>query len=341
MNDRVRLRIGGVDQWVLLRGEDGTRPVLLLLHGAKEAAFPYSPYLGRRGGLERHFLVAYWDRRGAGLSAGRNVPAESITIEQYVADTIEMVDWLRRRLGVAKVALFGASVGSLVGALAATRAPEHISALVSMGQFVNDIEATAIAYRAATTRAREHGDAKALRELDALGLPPYDFKQGWRFYAVAARIGPYADMPEMKGSFAVDMLKSLVRTPGYGIGDKIRALGKTGPLALLAPQLARYDLRIDAPRIEAPVVFLQGRLDHQTPGVLVEDYFRALDAPAGKRMIWLEESGHLAAPADLGRFQAALSDVAESLVATGAAAPLLEVLADGRGHDRSHEVPAS
>jgi pimeloyl-ACP methyl ester carboxylesterase len=312
-----------VDQWVLIRGEDRTLPVLLLLHGAKDSAFVYSPYLGRRGGLERRFVVAYWDRRGTGRSAGNHVARESITIEQYAADTLELVDWLRARFTVEKVALFGASVGSLVGALAAARAPDRISALVSMGQFVNDVEATAIAHRIATERAREQADGKATCELEEIGPPPYDFARSWRFYAIAARIGPYADMPETTAWFAVVMMRTLLRTPGYSVRDKLRALGKAGPLEILVPQLARYDLRVDVPRIDVPVVVLQGRLDHQTPGVLVEDYLRVLDAPAGKRLIWLEESGHLVAPSDLGRFQAAMCEVAESLehAAQGARSP--------------------
>lgn len=336
LNDRVRIRIGGVDQWVLLRGDDRTRPVLLLLHG-KESAFPYSPYLGRRGGLERLFVVAYWDRRGTGKSAGRHVPRESITIEQYVADTVELVDWLRARFGVAKVALFGASIGSLVGALAAKQAPERISVMVSMGQFVNDVEATAIAHRIALKRARERGDAKAIRELEEIGLPPYDASSSWRFYAVAARVGPYADMPEAKASFAVDLVKTVLRTPGYGIRDKLHALGKSGPLELLVPQLARYDLRVDVPRIETAVVFLQGRLDHQTPGVLVEDFSRGLEAPAGKRLIWLEQSGHIVAPPDLEVFQTAMSEVADTIGRAELASAPVELSAA----PRSDEVFAS
>lgn len=39
--------------------------------------------------------------------------------------------------------------------------------------------------------------------------------------------------------------------------------------------------------------FLAGRHDYKTPGVLVEEYLNALEASAGKRMFWFEESAHV------------------------------------------------
>ena len=52
-------RLGGLDQWVMIRGESVANPPLILLHGG--------PGLGETGlvrhynaALERHFTVVYW-----------------------------------------------------------------------------------------------------------------------------------------------------------------------------------------------------------------------------------------------------------------------------------------
>jgi pimeloyl-ACP methyl ester carboxylesterase len=41
-----------------------------------------------------------------------------------------------------------------------------------------------------------------------------------------------------------------------------------------------------------PVYFFAGRYDYNTPTSLIESYFQQLDAPAGKRLIWFENSAH-------------------------------------------------
>jgi len=79
--------------------------VLLVLHGSKDSVFPYARYLGRTARLEESFAVAYWDRRGSGKSATRDVPPDSITIEQYVADTLELAAWLKGHFGSPKIAV--------------------------------------------------------------------------------------------------------------------------------------------------------------------------------------------------------------------------------------------
>ena len=57
--------LGGVEQWILIRGHDVDNPVLIYLHGG-----PGSPAIlyGRFAfsGLEQHFTVVTWDQRGCG-----------------------------------------------------------------------------------------------------------------------------------------------------------------------------------------------------------------------------------------------------------------------------------
>src|SRR3954454_16597168 len=79
------VRIGGIEQWITIRGEDRENPVLLLLHGGPgDATNPWG-YAGFRNWL-KYFTVVQWDQRGAGRTFGRNgaASASTITIERMV-----------------------------------------------------------------------------------------------------------------------------------------------------------------------------------------------------------------------------------------------------------------
>ena len=69
------VKVGGIDQWIQLRGEDRANPVLLVLHGGPgwpNAVFslPLRPW-------ERYFTVIQWDHRGAGKTLRRTGKAGS------------------------------------------------------------------------------------------------------------------------------------------------------------------------------------------------------------------------------------------------------------------------
>lgn len=64
------VRLGGVEQWIQIRGEDRTNPVVLVLHGG-----PATSYMGLIPLFrpwERSFTVVQWDRRGVGRTFGHN-----------------------------------------------------------------------------------------------------------------------------------------------------------------------------------------------------------------------------------------------------------------------------
>src|SRR4051794_7467911 len=71
--------VGGVEQWLQIRGEDRANPVLLVLHGGPGS--PYSIFTPLLRSWERHFTVVHWDRRGAGRTLGRGgmPPASDLT----------------------------------------------------------------------------------------------------------------------------------------------------------------------------------------------------------------------------------------------------------------------
>src|SRR4051794_9975964 len=60
-----KVRIGGIDQWVTIRGRDRRNPVLLVLHGGPGYVLnPMNWWF--QPGWEEYFTVVEWDQRGAG-----------------------------------------------------------------------------------------------------------------------------------------------------------------------------------------------------------------------------------------------------------------------------------
>ncbi len=86
------MRIGGIDQWVSIRGNDARNPVLLMLHGGPgRVSMPSTWYF--QCGWEEYLTVVQWDQRGAGRTYADNDPqaiAATMTTERRVADTEEL-----------------------------------------------------------------------------------------------------------------------------------------------------------------------------------------------------------------------------------------------------------
>ena len=129
------VKIGGLEQWITIRGEDRKNPVLLFLHGGPgDATNPWG-YAGFRNWL-KYFTVVQWDQRGAGRTFGRNgaAAASTITIERMVQDGVELAELLSKRLQKDKIVLVGHSWGSILGVFMAKARPELFYAFVGTGQ---------------------------------------------------------------------------------------------------------------------------------------------------------------------------------------------------------------
>ena len=162
------LKLGGVDQWVMIRGESLANPPLIMLHGgpgwSETGFFRYF-----NAPLEKSFTVVYWDQRGAGKSFDRNIPRSSMTAEQFISDLDELVEAVRKRLSKTKVAIFGHSWGSVLGVLYAARFPEKVAAYVGCGQIGDWAAAESASYAFALSEAQRRGNRRAVRKLRAIG----------------------------------------------------------------------------------------------------------------------------------------------------------------------------
>jgi len=55
--------LGGIEQWITIRGASRANPVLLILHGGP--AEVASPLIEQFAPFEQDFIVVQWDQRGA------------------------------------------------------------------------------------------------------------------------------------------------------------------------------------------------------------------------------------------------------------------------------------
>ena len=167
--EKVHASINGVEQGMFIRSRDAAHPVLLYLHGG-----PGMPtyFLNRKypTGLEEDFTAVWWEQRGAGLSYNPKIPPETMTVEQFIADTLAVTDYLRSRFGKEKIYLMGHSWGSFIGIQAAARAPERYCAYIGVAQMTNQLQSETLAYEHMLQLAKETGNTRLVRKLEA--APP-------------------------------------------------------------------------------------------------------------------------------------------------------------------------
>src|SRR5262245_332779 len=125
------VRIGGVDQWVQIRGAGRANPVRLMLHPHGASLIPLTP---QYASWERHFTVVLWDRRTVGRTrrAARRSGDGEWTFDRFIADGIELVEHLRQRLGKDRVILAAHSQGTVIAVGMARRRPDLFHAYVGM-----------------------------------------------------------------------------------------------------------------------------------------------------------------------------------------------------------------
>ena len=296
-------RLGGLDQWVMIRGESVANPPLILLHGG--------PGLSETGlfrhfnaPLEKSFTVVYWDQRGAGRSFDRNIPRSSMTVEQFISDLDELVEAVRKRLGKTKVALFGHSWGSALGVLYAARFPEKVVAYVGSGQYGDAAAGEAASYAFALAEAQRRGKRRAVKKLRAIGPPPHTAKQLWteRTWVMRLEGGMRPrSLWNMGRAVLTGWESSIFDLPGSMRGFRFS-------LDAMWAEASRLNLLDLVPALEMPVFFFLGRKDHWVPGEVSLAYFEALRAPS-KELVWFEQSGHEPFVDEPARFNSTMAEL--------------------------------
>lgn len=279
--------IGGHDQTMLIRGRNLDNPVLLYLAGG-----PGGTDLGairRDVSLEEDFVVAAWDQRGAGKSYAALDPVDTFTLDQMVADTIEVTDYLRDRFGEDRIFLVGQSWGSTLGALAVQQRPELFHAFVGVGQMVSQRASDIMFWEDTLAWAEASGEAGLAATLRDNGPPPYENINDYE--PVVAYEHSWNAYPELDLS---NEMPSILFVPEYSFMDRVNAFrGFFDTAAVLYPQLQGLDFRTDIPTLGVPYYMVMGEHEARGRAVPAEEWFTALQAPHKEKVVF-EGSGHRA-----------------------------------------------
>ncbi len=257
--------------------------------------------------LEDDFVVVYWDQRACGKSFSRAIPPQSLTLEQLITDTSELIQALTQRFNVAQLYVTGFSFGGTIAALAASRHPELVRAVVCVDLDVQFDVAERVAYDFALEQATHRSNKRALRELRRIGPPPHLNSKSFGTRAKWVTNFGGANRQETYTRLLLKTLRQLVLSRDYALSDivgTLRGMGFTQDQLL--PDLANLDLFQMLPRLDIPVFLLQGRHDYVAPASSAEQYYQTLHAPKGKQLIWFDESAHMPQYEEPGKFRETL-----------------------------------
>lgn len=279
---------GGKDLGLMIRGSSTDNPVVLFLAGG--------PGGSERGAMRNHlealedtFTVATWDQRGTGTSYPALDPTDTLTLDDQVADTIEVTDYLRDRFDQDTIYLLGQSWGSTLGVLAVQEAPERYTAFIGVGQMVSQLDTDRIFYDDTLEWATENDDALA-DKLQAIGPPPYaDMLDYETALSYEHEVYPYDHSPnaEGQGGFSENFL-----VPEYTLTDQVHLLAAfMDTFSVLYPQLQEIDFRDTATEFEVPMFFVQGAHEADGRAEPFDEWYPMVDAPT-KDLVVLDTSGH-------------------------------------------------
>ncbi len=285
------VRIGGIDQWITIKGENKRNPVILFLHGGPGDA--WSPFADSWFSTwEKDFTLVQWDQRGAGRTYGKTGPSieATMTIDRMVRDGIEVSEYVTKHLGKKKIILVGGSWGSILGIYMAKQRPDLFYAYIGMAQLVNERAGQAASYARVLQLARAADDQKTVKALEALGPPPWDSLRKWPVFHKALLAYQAKRVTAASPPISIDpAYASAAERAQYDEADDfswVHFFGMTmsGPMETVDLPALGTDFAI-------PIFLVQGQEDINALPELAKAYLDTIKAPR-KQFISVPGTGH-------------------------------------------------
>jgi len=295
--------IGGIEQWINIRGDNRANPVLLVVHGGPgEAQWPqaevYRPW-------EKAFTVVQWDQRGAGHTFGRlGTKTPDVTLDRISRDGVELAEHLCRILGKKKIVVLGHSWGSIVATRMVQMRSSLFAAYVGTGQVTSWAAMVNAQYDLVLAKARRSGDQATISQVQADRPDPANAGQ---YFSFSSKYQVRSFWPESDQAW-LQHLRSQLPALQASDPEQFKYLEEGSSFQgehVLSDQLAT-SLPKTACDIHTAYFVIQGRDDVVTPTQAVVEYFKCVKAPK-KELILIDNAGHFAFMTASDRFLDALT----------------------------------
>lgn len=289
--ENMYVSIGGIEQWVTIRGDDRSNPIILVLHGGP--GNPLSPVSEALfASWEDDFTVVQWDQRGAGRTFSRNGAEATgeLSVERMAQDGVELAQYLRDHLHQPKIVLFGTSWGTVLGAHMAHARPDLFYAYVGHSQVVAWDANLSATYERLLGLARAAGDQPSIDTLTEIGPPPWTSARTWprfrRVYTAYQR--PIIAAPPVQ--YVVDPAYASEEEQAQYAAAEDFSFEQLWGMTLSGP-LTQVDLRTLGNDFAIPVYVIQGEHDLWATPELAQAYVDGIRTP-DKAFIIAPGAGH-------------------------------------------------
>jgi pimeloyl-ACP methyl ester carboxylesterase len=269
--------IGGIKQYVLIKGQDVSKPLLLFLHGG-----PGSSLMQKAdkitGKLQQQFVVVHWDQRETGQTLRLNKTLHPLTLQLFYNDTHDLIDTLLRRFQQPKLYLAGYSWGSGLGFYIADKYPELLYAYIAISPVINQWKSDSISL----AMLKEKMGKKARKELSQVKIP---FENADQLYYHRKWLFKH----DGQKFVTLSLRKSFVQAWAATWFD-------------VWSRSCSVNLFENLPAVRCPVYFFAGEKDYNTNYSVTKEYFNKLSAPK-KDLFLFTHAGHGLPETDPGPFQ--------------------------------------
>lgn len=313
IDELIPVNIGGIDQWLHIRGQNKDKPILLYVHGG-----PGWPNIGWHDAIQRpwenYFTVVQWDQRQTGKSyQPLKKIGDTLTEAQLISDAEEVIKYLRQRFNRQKIVMMATSYGTVISMHLVKQHPDWFYAYIGIGQAMTMTRHARGEYDFLLEYATEHGldDFKA----KLLAMEPYPdpnniatsfFANGNVLMDHSSRFGK--GFPDcLAALFSMAAMGKWI-SPHYTLKDNLNR--KFGDVPDATHPFAQDMVNFDLPKqlgndFEAPIFFFSGRHDFHISHRTTDEWFEAINAPV-KKQIFFEDSAHVPYQTEPGAFLFAL-----------------------------------
>ena len=295
LSEKTTLEVDGAKLGLILLSDKKDKPVLLVCGGGPgipqylmESLYPSV--------LPEYFTVCYFDYRGTGLSFDANNDPDSMTKDRFIADVLQVTNYLKDRFNQDKIYIMGHSFGTYIALNTVKQFPENYIAYLAMSQICDQKQSELIAYDYMRKCYEEQGNSSMTMKFDEYKIRESedDYRRytnsGLRDKAMhSLGVGTAADMDNVITDLFIPSLRIKAYTPGERINIWRRKVA-SGKYAV-SNKSRQFNAFEEVQNIDIPIYFFAGESDMTCCTSLQKKYYEMVEAPE-KKFFFYEGCAH-------------------------------------------------